>query len=421
MDDVNSAAAPSNYESVTAPVKATDISAGSTIQQPTAATQKPLTARWLDLNTFSHAQRYRNAFDNGGVHVFETGQQRSLLIGHFKLDAKDRYQIGFRASSGRYFNWAFGDYAGPTFTTTVAVEGKRNVHFTPAQLGEFFTALGTDPNGTNTLLHVQSAGWEFYPRELYFSATPVKALTVEVGSFGFQRGLATEITTFDDDGYLSGERFRIHNSKHLFFDQIGVTNACFCSFASPNAFNRTGDFKHSSYRQVFVEKRLNTRTAFSADYTWQFGTNTLREAGLLNIAESHVADNLRVELYQRLNTFNIQGLTIPKAAGVALTATKTIAKRLNVDLGYAKIDPDYTVYTNSRFFHSVAFSLNGDSYGIGKRVFAHVSYKLTPSVSAFGFYTHAVGANVMNLNQQGFSSGLNFDLKAMVNKGKLVF
>jgi hypothetical protein len=80
------------------------------------------------------------------------------------------------------------------------------------------------------------------------------------------------------------------------------------------------------------------------------------------------------------------------------------------------------VYTGSRFFEAVCFPLNGDAYGQGNRPFVHASYKIAPGVTAFGFYTHEVGsARVLTLNQQGLNAGMTFDLKAMVNKAKLVF
>jgi len=47
-----------------------------------------LTERWLDLETLSHSERYRNAFAVGGVHVFENAQQPSLIKGRFKLDSE---------------------------------------------------------------------------------------------------------------------------------------------------------------------------------------------------------------------------------------------------------------------------------------------------------------------------------------------
>jgi hypothetical protein len=77
-----------------------------------ATVTKPLTARWLDLTTFSHTQRYRNQYGDDGFHYFENGQERSLLAGRIKLDKEGKYAIGFRASTGRSFNWSFADYVG---------------------------------------------------------------------------------------------------------------------------------------------------------------------------------------------------------------------------------------------------------------------------------------------------------------------
>ncbi len=113
---------------------------------------------------------------------------------------------------------------------------------------------------------------QFYLRELYFSATPVKPVTVEFGSFGIERGYGSEITTFDDDGYIAGERIAVHSPKQLFFDEIQFTNAYFGDFATTNFLDRGSSLKSSNYRQVSAKKKLNDRVAFSADYTWLTGT-----------------------------------------------------------------------------------------------------------------------------------------------------
>jgi len=257
------------------------------------------------------------------------------------------------------------------------------------------------------------------------SATPVKAATVEFGSFGFERGYGSEITTFDNDGYLTGERVRIQDPKHLFFDQVGFTTAFMGFINEPNLFNRGAGFQSSNYRQVFAKKQLNKRVGVSADYTWLIGTDTVREAALVDTKESKIVDNVRVESYQRLNTISLQGLPIGGGSGIAVTADKKFGKLWNGDAGFASIDEDYTVYGNSRYFHSSGFSLNGDTYGLGNRAFTHLSYKVSPGVTAFSYYTHAVGAGVANwvldLNKQGLNVGMTFDMKALVNTGRKVF
>ena len=381
----------------------------------------PLLERWLDLTNFSHSERYRNAFATGGWHVIDNGQQRSLVEGQFKFDQAAHYAIGFRASSGRYFNWGYGSYAGQSFLPRVLAQGFVTTYFTPAAAQEFGEAVQADPAGTATALAIRSNGWQFYMRELYFNATPIEGLTVQFGSFGIERGLASEITTFDDDGYLSGERVIVRKPAALFFDEVGYTNAYFGDIATPNLFDRGGSLKKNNYRQAFANKNLSSRIGFSGDYTWQTGTHTLREAAVIKTGESRAVDSVQFETYQRLNAVNLQGLNVDGGSGFAVTAKKQLGQHLNGDLGYADVDVNYSVYNDSRFFHAVNFSMNGDSYGVGKRPFAHVTWKLTPAVSLNSFYTHAIGSDVPNHNQQNYSAGLTFDLKALVDTRKAIF
>jgi hypothetical protein len=153
-------------------------SAGSgTVAKPAANAERPLTARWLDLTTLTHSERYRNQYGDDGYHYFEDGQQRSLAIGKFKLDAAGKYTIGFRASSGRSFNWAYADYAGRGFTTSMNNPNYPTDVSDPTGDPNVAAAWAADPKGVALVAGMNSAGWEFYMRELYFSAAPVKAVT----------------------------------------------------------------------------------------------------------------------------------------------------------------------------------------------------------------------------------------------------
>ncbi len=388
---------------------------------PVPAAQKPLTERWLDLQTMSHSQRYRNAYNQGGYHLYEEGQERSILAGRLKLDRNADYTIGFRASTGHYFNWAYSDYAGESQSERSANIPVILGSYTPAEQFEIITAAVADPATALVLNKLKSNGWQFYPRELFFSARPIKPVTAEFGSLGIERGQSTEITSFDDDGFVTGERLRLQDPRHLFFDQIGYTSAYFGDINVPNFFDRGSSLKHNNYRQWFANKQVSSRVGFSGEYNWLNKTETLREAAAVNTPETHVVDKVRVEFYQRLNAVNLQGAKVKSGAGFSAMAYKKFGKGLSGDFGFASIDDDYSVYAHSRLFHALGYSLNGDSYSQGKRVFTHASYAINPVVSAFGFYTHAVGARVLNFNQQGLSAGLNFDLKALVNTPKVVF
>ena len=405
------------------------LTASIVVRQPKEA---PLTHRWLDLETLSHSERYRNAFDVGGYHSFENAQQRSLIQGKIKLDSEGRYDIGFRASSGRYFTWGYGSYTGEGYISRVSSPASLKTITTPAEALEAERSVIVDPSGFRLSTQVQSNGWELYMRELYLSATPFQPVTLEFGSLGFERGYSTEITTFDEDGYLSGERLRVHDTRHLFFDEIGFTNGYFGKINTVNLFDRGDSLEKYNYRQLFAKKRWNQSLAFSAEYTNQTGTDTLREGFLVDTHALKVFDNVRTEVYERLNSITFAGLaqspigpipplTISGGSGFAATVAKKI-DRVSGDFGFATVDSNYSVYANDRFLHAIGFSLNGDTYGLGNRPFVHASYTITPGVSAFGFYTHEVGSTrVLTHNQQGLNAGMTFDLKAMVNREKLVF
>ncbi len=353
-----------------------------------------------------------------------------MIEGKIKLDAQGRYDIGFRASSGRYFNWAYGNYTGTNFYDRVTSPGV-STFGTPAQNAEIIRGALADPAGV-ARIRINSNGWQFYVRELYFSATPVKAVRIESGSFGIDRGLSSEITSFDEDGYVSGERVRLHDAKRLFFDEVSFTNAYFGDVDKVNLFDRGLSLSDSNYRQIVVQKRLKEFVAFSGEYTWQTGIDTVREAVVLNTKKIKVIDSLRMEGYERLNSVTFPGLAespigpisdvkVDGASGFAITAEKKLG-RVNGDAGFASVDEDYSVYANSRLFHAAAFTLNGDSYGQGNRVFVHAAVRIAPRISAFGFYTHEVGSErILTWNQQGLNAGVTFDLKAMANTEKRIF
>ncbi len=381
---------------------------------------RSLTARWLDLTTLTHSERYRNQYGDTGYHYFEDGQQRSIVAGRMKLDAEGRYAIGFRASSGRAFNWAYADYAGRGFTARLNDPAYDASIATSPEEDAITDAEEEDPTGASYVNSVNSAGWEFYVRELYLSATPVKGLTVEFGSFGIERGLSTEITTFDEDGYLSGERVRISDPKHLFFDQIGYTNAYFGNLDTPNFFARGDSLTKTNYRQVFVKKQLNKRVGVSGEYNWLATTQTLRQAVVSDVHEIKAFDRVRLEVYERVTRSHFQGSDERARQGFALVGEKKIGK-LSGDFGFASIDRDYGLYSGSSFAQESGFSLNGDNYNTGIRIFSHMQYKITPVVTAFGFYTRITGEQIVSFNTQGLNAGLTFDLKALANSARKVF
>jgi len=116
----------------------------------------------------------------------------------------------------------------------------------------------------------------------------------------------------------------------------------------------------------------------------------------------------------------LQGDEEAPRQGFALVGEKKIGK-LSADFGFASIDRDNGVYLGSSFAQEVGFSLNGDNYNTGIRIFSHLNYKITPIITAFGFYTRMTGQTIPGINSQGLNAGLSFDLKALANSDKRVF
>lgn len=380
---------------------------------PSVRTEGPL-GRWLSLDNMSFSSRYRNSAATNGNHVFNGGQQRSLISGKFKFDREGKYFIGFRASSGRYFNWAYASMAGTHFGN-----GNAPLSITPAVAGTIVPLIGRGA----PIAVPEARGWNFYMRELYLSASPTKFLTMEFGSFGIERGVASEITTFDDDGYLSGERVRLKDKQHLYLDEISATFAylAVADLNTPNFFARGTDLGKNNYRQVAATKTFGKRVAVSAQYDWLARFQTVREAAKVNIGESKVLDSTRLELYQRVNAAPQDFGIFPAANGWSLSAAKNLGKKQwQLEGGYANVDRYYGVYGGSQIGTLAGFSINGDSYQTGERLFARANYTPHPFVTLFGFYTHELNpardAMYNGFNKQNVQGGLTLNFKAMLDR-----
>ncbi len=53
--------------------------------------------RWVAVDTMSSSLRYRSTANVYGIHMFDFGQHRELLDGHFKFDRNGDYAVYFTA------------------------------------------------------------------------------------------------------------------------------------------------------------------------------------------------------------------------------------------------------------------------------------------------------------------------------------
>jgi hypothetical protein len=210
----------------------------------------------------------------------------------------------------------------------------------------------------------------------------------------------------------------------LFLDEISASWGYMGDLYKPNFFARGERLSQSNYHQFMLRKAWKKRIDASVDYTWQYGTQTIREAALVNAPEMRVANQVRLEAYQRLNSLIfpgsqvVGGILISRGNGFAVTLDKHFGDRGRLEYGYADIDAGYGIYTPAPLAAVLSLSVNGDSYGEGKRYFVRPTVNLKPYLSLTGYYTQAYNTgispqfNFVTLwNKQALNVGFNFDIK----------
>ena len=75
------------------------------------------------------------------------------------------------------------------------------------------TAIGT-PNGYASNLFV---------KQLFGSAIPAKGIEIQAGGLGIVKGENSEITSYDNDGYIEGERVSIKRPRTFHVDELSVS------------------------------------------------------------------------------------------------------------------------------------------------------------------------------------------------------
>ncbi len=363
-------------------------------------------SRWLTVDNFTFSARYRGITDTEGVHTYSQAQQRSLLEGSLKLDKKAKFSVHFRLSSGHYFDWAYADFAGGG---TVRAN-QLSIPSLPE--ADRLDAINSGSEATR----YPSGGFAFLPRQLYLSAEPTDGVVLQYGSLGFNRGVNTEITSYDEDGYLAGGRLLLRKPKQLVLDEISVTYGYVGDIFTPNFFERYQRLGQSNYHQFLVRKTVTPWLEVSADYTHHL-VDTWREAALLKTKWSKAADSIRFEAYQRPKVLFVDTDRYNSGNGWAITADKTVRKIISLQAGFADIDTNYDVYSASGNNAIWAFALNGDQYGIGKRPFVRATIKVRPYLSLFGFYTHLVDFNYDRdgfiWNRTALNTGIQIDFKKL--------
>lgn len=289
---------------------------------------EPWLKRWFGLDTFVLSTRYKFVRTENGHTTANVQQYQVIARAKFKFDANGRYSINAGLSTGNSLTVGWNN-----------------------------TGVGTGDLQTN-----------LYLKQMFFDAKPTKGLEVQVGGLGVNRGENTEITSYDNDVYIMGERVSIRLPKHLYFDEVSATNAFIGDSSHPSVFQRFHRLGKANYHQFLVRKQASKQVSFSADYTFDSGGDTFHEALRIKVPKSHLFDLFLFENYQRVSP--------DRGYGFGAYAEKALNMRFTLNGGFTRIDRPM---------------LNGDPFPPGKRLYFGGTYKLSRELSVNSILIRGVG------------------------------
>ena len=284
-------------------------------------------SRWIDVQAFTLGARYRVVDDSNDVRTTNQVQENNTFKTRVKADRAGRIALNAGVFTGNSFTGSWNN-----------------------------TGIGTGDGTADVSV-----------KQLFVSAVPVNGIEAQVGSLYLVRGESTEITSYDNDGYLAGERVTVRKPQQFFFDEISITHGYLGDMTLPSVFDRADRLADSNYRQLLVGKKLGKQAAMSADWTDTVNGATWRAAASIKVPT--VVNAVRFEYY---------GRPAGDAWGGAIAAEGKLPRGIVTSLGYANIDRDYG-------------GLNSDRFNRGARLFTTTNIPVVGPLSASVFYTHAVG------------------------------
>jgi hypothetical protein len=315
-------------------------------------------SRWLELKTGVLGFRYKRAEATDSPWIYQV-QYQIQTRGRLKFDKDGRYSAGFRLSTGNVFSFSWNS-----------------------------TGAGAS-----------DAQFRVYLKELFFLAAPWKSVEIQFGGIGINRGESTEVTSYSNNGYIMGERIIIRRPDKLFFDEISLTGAYLGDQASPGVIDRFHRLDSMNYHQFLIAKQVSKRFVFSADYTFQDGTETLRQGLRAYPAKNRYVDYVLFEDYQRLD--------YQPAWGFALSLQKNLSRRLSLTGGFVDIDKNYPNW-------------NADRLGKGKRLFVAANYNFWREFSAIFFAGKAFANDFPVINAARYDLILSYDFMRALQRANLI-
>ena len=320
---------------------------GTPAAQPADKGAHPL-GRWLDAQAVTVSARYNYIEDALDRTVQNRMQTQAQIRARFKADEAGRYSV----------------HAG------------------------LFTGNGFDSGWNPTGIGTGDGTAKIYLKQLFVAAEPWNGIELRYGSLHPERGQSTEITTYDNDAYLTAGRVSVRRPREVFFDEVTASVGYVGYLDTPFVFDRTGAFSRQNYWQLLASKQIHARLTLSTDYSVLEDEGMLRQGATWRV-DSPLADIVAVEYGVRLRGGSHQ-------TALAFSGEKQVAG-VTVQAGYANVDPAFGV-------------LNGDPYGRGDRVFTTGSFPLPLHLSASWFVQKEISPPATSSNDVRFDLALTWNV-----------
>ena len=208
--------------------------------------------------------------------------------------------------------------------------------------------------------------WTINAKTFYIGQHIGSKADVEVGAMDFEYGAATEASYADFDSYTEGYRLRLHGLPGRATPSKVVLHIGYVGdFNKVNAFGRMHRLGEVNYVQLLAEKELTKRATASVQFNRLRGLNLVLAAAKLTFPDSWVINDARVETVVRTNDNATAGWVL------TVTKTKNLLGRFNPGLCYSHIPTGVFLVGNQQAL------LNGDIYGLGKRLGWTTKYQVT--------------------------------------------
>lgn len=317
---------------------------------PLAGQDAPQDTPRLEVQSLTFGLRYRMLENQLGAHTQNWSDHHQGLKLRLRLDRTARYSLTAVA-----FN-------GDSFQASWNLRGLR------------------DGQSSNRI----------FLKQLYVTAKPRKGVEFQYGGLGIVRGESSEITSYDNDGYLMGQRLTLTPKRLV--DEITMTAGYLGDLRDPSVTRRLDRLSEINYGQLLVKKNFTERVTATADYTEDGGERMLRQGVL--IRPTGAFDRIRLEAYQRVSG--------ERGAGGAITIEKPFG-RTRLAASFASVDDHYR-------------PVNGDRYGRGRRLSFTSTTALTEDVTLQVFVTRALEDDLVMGNHTRVDVHIRYELAGLLKQ-----